>query len=96
VNRYPPPWVKDKKCNLFAGLASVFTEHQNRFWHLRPEQMMEVILQTSIEQVIFGLDFPYNLEKETKIGLETIRALPLTESDNEKILGANLRRELKL
>jgi predicted TIM-barrel fold metal-dependent hydrolase len=57
---------------------------------------MEVILQTSIDQVIFGLDFPYNLEEATKIGLETIRGLPLTDADKDKILGGNLRRELKL
>jgi hypothetical protein len=96
VNRFPPPWIKDKKCNVFAGLASIFTQHQNRFWYLKPEQIMEVILQTSIDQAIFGLDFPYNLEKETKIGLETIRGLPLTDADKDKILGGNLRRELKL
>lgn len=96
VNRFPPPWIKDKKCNVFAGLASIFTQHQNRFWYLKPEQIMEVILQTSIDQAIFGLDFPYNLEKETKIGLETIRGLPLPDSEKEKILGGNLRRELKL
>jgi hypothetical protein len=96
VNRFPPPWIKDKKANVFAGLASIFTQHQNRFWYLKPEQIMEVILQTSIDQAIFGLDFPYNLEKETKIALETIRGLPLPDSEREKILGGNLRRELKL
>ncbi|MGA2498919.1 MAG: amidohydrolase family protein [Tepidisphaeraceae bacterium] len=93
-NRFPPPWAKDKKCNVFAGLASVFTQHQNRMWYLRPEQILEIILQTSAEQCIFGLDFPYNLERETNMGLETIRTLPIPEEQKGLILGANLRREL--
>ncbi len=94
-NRYPPPWVKDSKCKVFAGLASVFTQHQNRMWYLRPEQILEIILQTSAEQCIFGLDFPYNQERETKMGLETIRGLPISEEQKALILGGNLRRELK-
>jgi predicted TIM-barrel fold metal-dependent hydrolase len=55
---------------------------------------MEIILQTSATQCIFGLDFPYNGEKETKIGLETINSLPITEAEKELILGGNLRREI--
>jgi predicted TIM-barrel fold metal-dependent hydrolase len=94
-NRYPPPWVKNTTCKLFAGLASVFTTHQNRFWHLTPEQIMEIILQTSATQCIFGLDFPYNLENETRLGIETIRALPISEAEQRMILGGNLQRELR-
>jgi hypothetical protein len=45
--------------------------------------------------MIMGLDFPYNLEKETKLGLETIRRL-FKEPEQELILGGNLRRELSL
>ena len=93
-NCFPPPWVKDRKCNVFAGLASVFTQHQNRMWYLRPEQILEIILQTSAEQCIFGLDFPYNQERETKMGMETIRALPIGDEQKGLILGGNLRREL--
>lgn len=93
ANHYPPPW-ENSRCPIFAGLTSVFTQHQNRLWYLRPDQIREIILQTSAEQAIFGLDFPYNLERETKMGLEVIRGLGLSESDCEKILGGNLRREL--
>jgi predicted TIM-barrel fold metal-dependent hydrolase len=94
VNNFPPPWIKNVKCNVFAGLASIFTTHQNRFWYLRPEQIMEIILQSSVDQVIFGLDFPYNLERETEIALKTLRELPISQEDLAKILGGNLRREL--
>jgi uncharacterized protein len=93
-NHYPPPWVQGQKCHVFAGLASIFTEHQNRMWHLRPDQITEIVLQTSAEQCIFGLDFPYNLERETNIGLETISSLPLSQEQKDLILGGNLRREL--
>jgi hypothetical protein len=95
-NNYPPPWKPDAKQRVFAGLASVFTQHQNRFWYLKPEQIMEIILQTSARMCIFGLDFPYNLEKETKIGIETIRSLPITEAEKDLILGGNLKREIGL
>ncbi len=95
VNNYPPPWIKGKP-RVFAGLASVFTQHQNRFWYLKPEQIMEIILQTSAKMCIFGLDFPYNGEKETRIGIETICGLPITEEEKEMILGGNLRREIGL
>jgi hypothetical protein len=45
--------------------------------------------------MIFGLDFPYNLEDETMTGLETIRRL-FNAEDQALILGENLRRELTL
>jgi predicted TIM-barrel fold metal-dependent hydrolase len=93
-NRYPPPWVSGKVCNVFAGLASIFTTHQNRMWHLRPDQILEIILQTSARQCIFGLDFPYNQTKETRIGLETISNLPISAEEKALILGGNLKREL--
>jgi uncharacterized protein len=93
-NRYPPPWVKNTRCNVFAGLASIFTTHQNRMWHLTPEQILEIVLQTSATQCLFGLDFPYNLERETRIGLDTINAMPITSEQRALILGGNLRREL--
>ena len=87
--------MKDSTCNVFAGLASIFTTHQNRMWHLTPEQIMEIILQTSATQCLFGLDFPYNLERETKQALKTLSTLPISEEQRALILGGNLRRELQ-
>jgi predicted TIM-barrel fold metal-dependent hydrolase len=80
--------------NVFAGLTSVFTLHMNRFWHLKQDQMEELIAQAGARQLIFGLDFPYNMEKETKIALNAIRELQLTDEERAGILGGNLRREL--
>ncbi|HEX3356220.1 MAG TPA: amidohydrolase family protein [Tepidisphaeraceae bacterium] len=93
-NHVPPPW-ESGKCNVFAGLASVFTHDHNRFWHLSNERISELAAQVGVQQLIFGLDFPYNLEAETNIGLKTIRDL-FNEQDQALILGGNLRRELGL
>ena len=93
ANHFPPPWL-EYKCRIFAGLASVFTQHYNRFWYIRPDQIMEIIAQSSVEQVIFGLDFPYYQEKEIRIALQTIAQLPVDEPARAKILGLNLQREI--
>ncbi|MCC7349672.1 MAG: amidohydrolase [Phycisphaerales bacterium] len=93
-NNTPPPWNPGEN-RLYAGLSSVFTQHQNRFWYLSPQQIMELIAQVGIDQMIFGLDFPFNRERETMIALETIRTkLGLSLEDQRKVLGGNLRRVL--
>jgi predicted TIM-barrel fold metal-dependent hydrolase len=93
-NHVPPPW-ETGVCNVFAGLASVFTQERNRFWYLSNERLKELAAQVGVRQLIFGLDFPYNTEPETMKGLETIRSL-FTPAEQEQILGDNLRRELGL
>ena len=93
-NHVPPPWEKGK-CNVFAGLASVFTANHNRFWHLTDDRLKELHAQVGAKQLIFGLDFPYNLEEQTRTGLDTIRRL-FSPADQALILGGNLRRELSL
>jgi predicted TIM-barrel fold metal-dependent hydrolase len=93
-NHVPPPW-ETGVCNVFAGLASVFTQDQNRFWYLSKERLLELAAQVGVRQLIFGLDFPYNLEAATMTGLNTIREL-FNPAEQEQILGGNLRRELGL
>jgi predicted TIM-barrel fold metal-dependent hydrolase len=92
-NHVPPPWEPELVCNVYAGLASVFTQDRNRFWYLGDERLKELAAQVGVRQLIFGLDFPYNLEESTKIGLSTIRRL-FNEQEQAAILGGNLRREL--
>jgi predicted TIM-barrel fold metal-dependent hydrolase len=94
-NHVPPPWEPTGVCNVFAGLTSVFTKDQNRFWYLGEERIKELAAQVGVRQLIFGLDFPFNLEEATQTGLKTIRAL-FSASEQELILGGNLRRELGL
>ena len=93
-NHIPPPW-ESGRCHVFAGLASVFTADHNRFWHLSDERLRELHAQVGARQMIFGLDFPYNLERQTSVGLQTIRRL-FSADDQALILGDNLRRELGL
>ena len=96
-NHVPPPWELDKgkRCNVFAGLASVFSQERNRFWYLSDERLRELAAQVGARQMIFGLDFPYNGEVETKLGLRRIREL-LDAEAQAQILGGNLARELRL
>lgn len=94
VNRIPFPPVPGKRCLVFGGMTSIFTQDYNRFWYMNRERMIELIAQAGAKQLIFGLDFPYNLEQNTQTALSTLRGLGLPEADLELILGGNLRREL--
>jgi predicted TIM-barrel fold metal-dependent hydrolase len=94
VNGIPFPPVPGKRPRVFGGLTSVFTKDFLRFWYMDDDRLREAILQGGASQFIFGLDFPYNLEENTKIGISRIRALKLSEADEALILGGNLRREL--
>jgi predicted TIM-barrel fold metal-dependent hydrolase len=94
-NHVPPPWNPGKS-NVFAGLTSVFSQQTNRFWYLSRERLLELVAQVGAKQLIFGLDFPYNGEAETKLGIETIHGLGLSEEDSATILGGNLARELSM
>jgi predicted TIM-barrel fold metal-dependent hydrolase len=94
VNNIPFPPRPGERPRVFGGLTSVFTPHYNRFWYLPRERLLEAVAQAGASLLIFGLDFPYNLEDNTKLGLKTLRELGLSESDLALILGGNLRREL--
>jgi len=94
VNRIPFPPVPGKRCMVFGGLTSVFTQDYNRFWYMCRERMLELIAQVGPQQLIFGLDFPYNLEENTLTALATLKGLGLAPDDLALILGGNLCREM--
>ena len=96
VNNIPFPPRPDRRPRVFGGLTSVFTPHYNRMWYMPPDRLAEAVAQAGAEQLIFGLDFPYNLEDNTKLALQTLRGLGLSPTDLALILGGNLRRELGL
>lgn len=94
VNRIPFPPKPGQRCLVFGGMTSIFTQDYNRFWYMNRERMNELIAQAGVNQLIFGLDFPYNLEENTQTALATLRGLGLPEADLALILGGNLCREL--
>jgi len=95
ANHVPPPWEKNK-CNVFAGLTSIFSQQALPFWYMSPDRLRELVRQGGVDQLIFGLDFPYNDVTATRRGIETILSLDLPEGAAAKILGGNLQRELGL
>jgi len=95
-NNIPFPPIPGRKCRVYGGLTSVFTPNYIRMWYMPPDRMMELIRQVGAEQLIFGLDFPYNLEQNTKMALKAIGELPISEVEREVILGGNLRELLRL
>jgi predicted TIM-barrel fold metal-dependent hydrolase len=94
VNNIPFPPRPGERPRVFGGLTSVFTPHYNRFWYMPRERLIEAVAQGGAAQFIFGLDFPYNLEDNTRLALKTLRELGLPDADLALILGGNLRREL--
>ena len=96
VNRIPFPPVPGRRCMVYGGLTSVFTPDYNRYWYMPRERLMEAVLQATPDQLIFGLDFPYNLEENTLFALQTLRSLGLEQHQLAKILGGNLREALGL
>ena len=93
-NNIPFPPIPGRKGHVFGGLTSVFTPTYNRFWYMSPQRLEELLAQVGAAQLIFGLDFPYNLEQNTKMALHTISELPINDADRALILGGNLRAEL--
>jgi len=95
-NNIPFPPVPGKRPRVYAGLTSVFTPGYLRFWYLPRERFDELMMQIGPELLIFGLDFPYNLEENTSLALRTLAEWVPDESKRALILGGNLRRELAL
>lgn len=95
-NNIPFPPVPGRKCRVYGGLTSVFTPDFNRLWYMSRGRMLELVAQVGAEQLIFGLDFPYNLEENTKAGLRAIDELGLSDAQRALILGGNLRQVLRV
>jgi predicted TIM-barrel fold metal-dependent hydrolase len=96
VNRIPYPPIPGRRCMVYGGLTSVFTPNYCRFWYMPKERLLEAIAQATADQFIFGLDFPYNKEENTKTGLAALHDLGLPDDQLAKLLGGNLREALGL
>ena len=95
-NNIPFPPIPGRKGHVFGGLTSVFTPDWLRFWYLSPQRMQELLMQVGARQLIFGLDFPYNLEPQVQFALKRIEQEFPDEADRALILGGNLRQCLGL
>src|SRR5207248_5437935 len=90
-NNIPFPPTPQDPPRVFAGLVSNFTPNMLRFWYLSDERIKELFAQVGARQVIFGLDFPYNLEENTNHAIKRIASLGLSAEDQALVLGGNLR-----
>ena len=95
-NNIPFPPIPGKRGNVFGGLTSCFTPNYLRFWYLAPERLQELLMQVGAEYLIFGMDFPYNLEANIQFALNRLEEEVPDEAQRALILGGNLRRELGL
>ena len=91
-----PPDPARPRGNVFGGLTSCFTPHWLRFWYMPPERLQELMLQVGAEYLIFGMDFPYNLEENVRYALKRLNEEIPDEAQRALILGGYLRRELGL
>ncbi|MCR4616095.1 MAG: amidohydrolase family protein [Clostridiales bacterium] len=77
---------------IYAGWTTI--DGQYRPWSLSDEQLYVLLGQTSDDNSIFGLDFPFNSAEYTKAAIARIRGLDIPEESKEKILGLNLAKAL--
>ena len=96
TNNIPFPPIPGREPRVYGGLTSIFTPDFIRMWYMPPERLRELIAQAGPERLIFGLDFPYNLEENTQLALRTLQSLGLSEDQLALILGKNLRSALRL
>ncbi len=94
-NNTPPPWEKGT-CKVYAGLTSIFSPDNLPFWYMAPDRLALLAQHIGAEQMIFGLDFPYNDTAATQRGIQAIRNLNLPASETSLILGETLRQQLGL
>jgi hypothetical protein len=78
---------------VFAGWTSIEDKPKSA-WALTDEQLERLVAQTGEQNIIFGLDFPFNDIEYTKRAIERIRGLKISDSAKENILGLNLLREI--
>ncbi len=78
--------------NVYGGVTSILNKSKNELWYLGPEKIEYLVRLVGSEQLIFGLDFPYNGIKETPESIEVISALNISTQDKANLLGGNLER----
>jgi len=80
--------------NLYAGLTSILSRNRQKEWYLGPEKIGELIWQLGVDQLIYGLDFPWNQEEHIMQDFAIFDRMDISAVDKEKIFGGNLRKLL--
>ena len=82
--------------HVYAGLTSVEPAANGLCgpWSLTNEELETLIFQTGENQTIFGLDFPFKKADYIRAAMARIRALRISETAKENILGRTLEKRL--
>jgi predicted TIM-barrel fold metal-dependent hydrolase len=77
--------------NTYAGLTSVSDRNANRLWYLSDGDLSDLFWLVGAKRCIFGLDFPYNKAAQTRIDIDRLLQLNLSDGDKEAIFGGVLQ-----
>lgn len=77
---------------VFAGWTSITND--GSAWSLTDEQLVTLLKQTTDNNSIFGIDFPFNNEEITINAINRIKNLDIPQESKDKILGENLKAVL--
>ena len=82
--------------HIYAGLTSVEPAENGLCgpWSLTNEELETLIFQTGEDQTIFGLDFPFKKADYIRRAMARIRALQISDTAKENILGRTLEKRL--
>ena len=82
--------------HIYAGLTSVEPEANGLCgpWSLTDAELETLIFQTGEAQTIFGLDFPFKNADYIRRAMARIRALHISDTAKENILGRTLENRL--
>ncbi|MPM90267.1 hypothetical protein SDC9_137388 [bioreactor metagenome] len=73
---------------VFAGWTSI--TNNGDAWSISDEQLKILLKQTSENNSIFGIDFPFNNIEKTQSAIARIQNLDIPNQTKDKILGKNL------
>lgn len=82
--------VNNKRHGLQPRVYAGWTAIDGGAWLITDEQLYALIEQTSDNNSIFGLDFPFRSVEMIKKDIERIKGLDLSDETKQKILGKNL------
>lgn len=87
---------QNKGNHLYAGIASVLDEVNQRCWYLGIEGLKDVKWQIGADLMIYGMDYPYNKKEQIEKDIELIKSTDFSDEEIDKILGGNLKQLLGL